>query len=177
MGAERVLFPAMAGTKSAKVTKWHVKPGDRVSSGQLIAEIETDKATMDFESYSSGRVLYIGAEVGQEIKEGYLLIIIGDKGTDVMEMIRESVEAYTSTKDLEPPMVGTVAEVKIFAGNKIPRNWHICDGSEMNIPEAEDLFTAISNQFGGNGYDTFCLPDIPSPTTGVNYIICMEARC
>ncbi|MCE7992958.1 MAG: biotin/lipoyl-binding protein [Roseivirga sp.] len=172
MSAEKVLLPAFPGNGIVKVTRWHVKLGDRVKSGQLLAEVETDKASMDFESYHNGRVLYLGAKVGQELREGYLLIIIGDKGTDVSAMIRESVETYALNRNTAPSMAGRVAEIKMFAGTKIPHNWQICDGSEMKIKDKEALYEAITNTFGGNGRDTFCLPSIPSPTAGVNYIIC-----
>ncbi|GAB5526965.1 MAG: hypothetical protein Roseis2KO_48370 [Roseivirga sp.] len=174
MSAEKVHLPAFPGNGIAKISKWYVQLGDRVETGQLIAEIETEKATMDFESYNSGTVLYIGAEPGQEIREGYLLIIIGDKGTDVSAMIRESVEAYLQNAPITPLMAGEIAEIKLFAGKKIPDNWRLCDGAEMKKDEAEKLYEAISDSFGSNGHDTFYLPAIASPAAGVNYIICIK---
>lgn len=176
MSAEKVLLPAFPGNGIAKVTRWHVQLEDRVETGQLVAEIETENAIMDFESYTSGRVLYLGAEPGQEMHEGYLLIIIGDKGTDVSGMIQESMEAYVQNDLGTSKMAGSVAEIKLFAGKKVPRNWRVCDGSEVKKEEAEDLYNAISDSFEGNGRDTFYLPTIESPTAGVNYIICVE-RC
>lgn len=174
MSAEKTLLPAFPGNGIAKVTKWYVKPGDQVEEGDLLAEIETDKACMDFESLFSGYVLYIGAEVGTEIREGYLLIIIGDKGTDISAMLRESVETYALNRNSAPSMAGYLAEIKLFADQEIPRNWHICDGTELKRDEAEELFNAISDSFGGDGYSTFCLPTISPPTAGVNYIICIQ---
>lgn len=176
MSAQKVLLPGFPGNGIAKITKWHVKLGDRVETGQLVAEVETDKATMDFESYYSGTVLYLGAEEGKEIREGYLLIIIGDKGTDVSAMIRESVEAYALNTNSAPSMVGKVGEIRLFAGKDVPRNWRICDGSEMMKKEAEELYESIADVLTDKGRLTFRLPDMPSPSPGVSYIICSQGQ-
>ena len=62
--AEVVKMPKMSDTMTEGVlAKWHKKVGDKIKSGDLLAEVETDKATMDFESYQDGTILYIGAEV------------------------------------------------------------------------------------------------------------------
>ncbi|MCB0741396.1 MAG: pyruvate dehydrogenase, partial [Chitinophagaceae bacterium] len=58
---------------------WHKKVGDAVKKGDVLAEIETDKATMDLESYKDGTLLYIGAKEGEKIPVNGLLSIIGDK--------------------------------------------------------------------------------------------------
>ena len=64
--AEIVRMPKMSDTMTEGViAKWHKKVGDTVKSGELMAEIETDKATMDYESFNSGTVLYIGAKEGE----------------------------------------------------------------------------------------------------------------
>ena len=51
------------------LAKWHKKVGDKVKSGDVLAEVETDKATMDFESYQDGTLLYIGVEEGKAVPE------------------------------------------------------------------------------------------------------------
>lgn len=174
MNAEKVVLPAFPGNGIARVTRWHVKLGDQVEAGELVAEIETDKAAMDFESLHTGTVLYLGAEVGKEIREGYLLIIIGDKGTDVSDMIRETVETYALNPNLAPSMAGKAGEIRLFAGKDVPRNWRICDGSEMMKKEAEDLYESLADVLTDKGRLTFRLPDMPSPSAGVNYIICTQ---
>ena len=61
--AEIVRMPKMSDTMTeGVVAKWHKKIGDPIKSGELVAEIETDKATMEFESYQNGILLYIGVE-------------------------------------------------------------------------------------------------------------------
>ncbi|HLT73968.1 MAG TPA: biotin/lipoyl-containing protein, partial [Ohtaekwangia sp.] len=77
--AEIVRMPKMSDTMSEGViAKWHKKVGDQVKSGELMAEIETDKATMDYESFNTGTVLYLGAQEGQAIQVNDILAIVGE---------------------------------------------------------------------------------------------------
>jgi len=66
--AEVVKMPKMSDTMTEGVlAKWHKKVGDQVKSGDVLAEVETDKATMDFESFQDGTLLYIGVEEGKAV--------------------------------------------------------------------------------------------------------------
>jgi pyruvate dehydrogenase E2 component (dihydrolipoamide acetyltransferase) len=86
--AEIVRMPKMSDTMTEGViAKWHKKVGDSVKSGELMAEIETDKATMDYESFNSGTVLYIGASEGQAIKVNDVLAVVGNKGEDYKALL------------------------------------------------------------------------------------------
>jgi pyruvate dehydrogenase E2 component (dihydrolipoamide acetyltransferase) len=86
--AEIVRMPKMSDTMSEGViAKWHKKVGDTVKSGELMAEIETDKATMDYESFNTGTVLYLGANEGQAVKINDVLAIIGNKGEDFQTLL------------------------------------------------------------------------------------------
>jgi pyruvate dehydrogenase E2 component (dihydrolipoamide acetyltransferase) len=81
--AEVVLMPKMSDTMTEGViAAWHKKVGDAVKSGELLAEIETDKATMEYESYNTGTLLYIGADAGKSVEINGVLAIIGEKGAD-----------------------------------------------------------------------------------------------
>ncbi len=81
--AEVVKMPKMSDTMTEGViAKWHKKIGDKVSSGDLIAEIETDKATMDFESFQEGTLLYIGAQEGEAAPVDSVIAVIGAEGED-----------------------------------------------------------------------------------------------
>ncbi len=62
------------------IASWHKKVGDTVKKGDILADIETDKATMELESYKEGKLLYAGAEKGQKIAVNDLLAIIGEEG-------------------------------------------------------------------------------------------------
>src|SRR5690606_4201315 len=75
---EAILMPRLSDTMTEGViAAWHKKVGDTVKKGDLLAEVETDKATMDLESYKDGTLLYIGAEKGDKVPVNALLCIIG----------------------------------------------------------------------------------------------------
>ena len=74
------------------LTSWLIKEGDSFESGDNLAEIETDKATMEFESFYSGKLLHIGVEVGQTAAVDTLLAIIGPEGTDVNQILSKNQE-------------------------------------------------------------------------------------
>jgi pyruvate dehydrogenase E2 component (dihydrolipoamide acetyltransferase) len=87
--AEIALMPKMSDTMSEGViAKWHKKVGDAVKSGELLAEIETDKATMDYESYNTGTLLYIGAKEKEAVKINDVLAIIGEAGADWQTLLK-----------------------------------------------------------------------------------------
>lgn len=89
--AEIVRMPKMSDTMTEGViAKWHKKVGDTVKSGDLMAEIETDKATMDYESFNSGVVLYLGAKEGQAVKINDVLAIVGKSGEDFSALLASS---------------------------------------------------------------------------------------
>jgi pyruvate dehydrogenase E2 component (dihydrolipoamide acetyltransferase) len=81
--AEVVKMPKMSDTMTEGVlAKWHKKVGDKIKSGDLLAEVETDKATMDLESYQDGTILYIGAEEGKAVAIDAVIAVIGKEGED-----------------------------------------------------------------------------------------------
>jgi pyruvate dehydrogenase E2 component (dihydrolipoamide acetyltransferase) len=86
--AEIVRMPKMSDTMTEGViAKWHKKVGDQVKSGELMAEIETDKATMDYESFNDGTILYLGAKEGDAVQVDSVLAIIGKKGEDYKALL------------------------------------------------------------------------------------------
>lgn len=87
--AEIVLMPKMSDTMTdGVIAAWHKKVGDSVKSGELLAEVETDKATMEYESYNTGTLLYIGAEAGKSVPVNGVLAIIGEKGADFQTLLK-----------------------------------------------------------------------------------------
>ncbi|MDB4922125.1 pyruvate dehydrogenase complex dihydrolipoamide acetyltransferase [Mucilaginibacter sp.] len=107
--AEVVRMPKMSDTMTEGVlAKWHKKVGDKVKSGDVLAEIETDKATMDFESYQDGTLLYIGVEEGQAVPIDALIAVLGAEGEDYQAAIDASkaeapaAEASTEAEKAEP---------------------------------------------------------------------------
>jgi len=100
--AEIVRMPKMSDTMTEGViAKWHKKVGDIVKSGELMAEIETDKATMDYESFNEGTVLYIGAKEGQAVKVNDVLAIVGKKGEDYAGLLSGASNAAASGGKVE----------------------------------------------------------------------------
>ena len=88
--AEIIEMPKLSDTMvEGVIAAWHKKVGDSVDSGELLAEIETDKATMELESFFDGVVLHVGGGDGDSIDIGDLLAIIGEKGEDVSKIIEE----------------------------------------------------------------------------------------
>lgn len=89
--AEIIYMPKLSDTMTeGVVAEWNKKVGDEVSSGELLAEIETDKATMEFESFYDGVLLHIGVEKGQTAPVNAVLAVIGEKGEDVSKILAEA---------------------------------------------------------------------------------------
>jgi pyruvate dehydrogenase E2 component (dihydrolipoamide acetyltransferase) len=94
--AEVINMPRLSDTmEEGTVAKWHKKIGDQVSEGDLLAEIETDKATMDFEAFQEGTLLYIGVEEGDTVPVDSILAILGEKGEDVEALIKGGNQTYS----------------------------------------------------------------------------------
>ncbi|GIV37911.1 MAG: dihydrolipoamide acetyltransferase component of pyruvate dehydrogenase complex [Cyclobacteriaceae bacterium] len=120
--AEIVLMPKMSDTMTEGViAAWHKKPGDAVKSGELLAEIETDKATMEYESYHTGTLLYIGAEAGKAVPVNGVLAIIGEPNADWQTLLKahQAKPAGTETKT-QPASVPPAAPSKPTAGATQP---------------------------------------------------------
>ena len=87
-GVTVVTMPRLSDTmEEGTVATWLKKVGDNVEEGDILAEIETDKATMEFESFQSGHLLYVGLQVGESAKVDDLLAIIGPKGVEVSHLV------------------------------------------------------------------------------------------
>ena len=91
--AEVILMPRLSDTMTEGViAAWHKKVGDPVKKGDLLAEVETDKATMELESYKDGTLLHIGTDKGGKIQVNELLAIIGAEGEDITGLVTGSGE-------------------------------------------------------------------------------------
>ena len=112
--AELINMPRLSDTmEEGTVAKWYKKVGDTVKEGDILAEIETDKATMEFESFQEGELLHIGIEEGGTAPVDSLLAIIGEKGEDINHMIggatAATAQADTSSETPEPSKSQTEA--------------------------------------------------------------------
>lgn len=87
--AEVILMPRLSDTMTEGViAAWHKKVGDSVKKGELLAEVETDKATMELESYKDGTLLHIGIDKGGKLQVNDLLAIIGAPGEDISQLVK-----------------------------------------------------------------------------------------
>ncbi len=136
--AEVIRMPRMSDTMTEGViVAWHKKVGDKVKSGDLLAEVETDKATMELESYNDGTLLYLGVEKGKAVTVDGILAVIGKEGEDYQAALNaeagETVAAETPavTEQAPAPTVSTAAaKVELPAGAK-----------EIRMPLLSDTMT------------------------------------
>ncbi len=120
--AEVVKMPKMSDTMTEGVlAKWHKKVGDKVKSGDVLAEVETDKATMDFESFQDGTLLYIGVEEGKAVPVDTVIAVLGKEGEDYKSALAGSAEsaAASQPKPVEEKAPAVVAAPKVDT-SKIP---------------------------------------------------------
>jgi len=97
--AEVIKMPKMSDTmEEGVIASWLVKEGDEVSSGDILAEVETDKATMELESFEDGVILHIGIKEGDGVPVNGVIAIIGEKGEDIDGLLKE-IESDESSDD------------------------------------------------------------------------------
>ena len=115
--AEIVRMPKLSDTMTeGVVATWHKKVGDEVESGELLAEIETDKATMDFESFQDGVLLHIGVETGATAPVDSILCILGKKGEDIKRILADADKnVIIKDKESVPAPSSSPAPVEIVA--------------------------------------------------------------
>jgi pyruvate dehydrogenase E2 component (dihydrolipoamide acetyltransferase) len=108
--AEIVRMPKLSDTMTeGVVAEWHKGVGDSIESGELLADIETDKATMEFESFQEGVLLHIGVEKGQTAPVDSILAILGQKGEDVKELLKQEEESSKQEEPKEDKIVKAVS--------------------------------------------------------------------
>lgn len=112
--AEIVRMPRLSDTMTeGTVAKWHKKVGDAISEGDLLAEIETDKATMEFESFQEGVLLHIGVQEASTAPVDCILAILGEEGEDVSAVIEADAAPVIEEKVEESKEVKKETSVKV----------------------------------------------------------------
>jgi pyruvate dehydrogenase E2 component (dihydrolipoamide acetyltransferase) len=108
--AKPIQMPALSPTmEEGKITRWLKKAGDKVSSGEAVAEIETDKSNLEIESYEDGHLLKIVVEEGASVKVGAPIAWVGEKGEQVQE---QPPAAEPKPAEAKPPEPKEPAETK-----------------------------------------------------------------
>jgi len=139
--AQVVKMPKLSDTMTEGViVKWHKKVGDKVKSGDILAEIETDKATMEFESFYDGVLLHIGVPEKKAVPVDAIIAIIGKEGEDIQAILNASNGASnTSTSSSSTATVSTSSSNKsavTSASSTIPSTVHI-----VKMPKLSDTMT------------------------------------
>src|SRR6476469_3941127 len=100
--AEAIRMPRMSDTMTEGViVEWHKKVGDKIKPGDLLAEVETDKATMELESYWEGTLLFIGIEKGKAVPVDGVMAVIGKEGEDYKSVLDQSAAPAAEKKPAE----------------------------------------------------------------------------
>ena len=127
--AEIIKMPKLSDTMTeGVVAKWHKKVGDKVKNGELLADIETDKATMEFESFFDGTLLYIGVQEGKPVAIDALLAIVGKDGEDITALISNGPASPATSKP---------AEVK--AENNAVKEEPVVQKAKVEIPSTVNI--------------------------------------
>jgi pyruvate dehydrogenase E2 component (dihydrolipoamide acetyltransferase) len=148
--AEIVLMPKMSDTMTEGViAAWHKKVGDAVKSGELLAEIETDKATMEYESYNTGTLLYMGADAGKSVEIDGVLAIIGEKDADWKTLLKAH-QAKSSSSPKEAPAEKQKSEAAQPAKTTTPVSVPASSSSGNGRIKASPLAKKIAKE---KGYD------------------------
>jgi pyruvate dehydrogenase E2 component (dihydrolipoamide acetyltransferase) len=100
INATVITMPKMSDTmQEGTIASWLKKKGDKISSGDVIAEVETDKATMELEAFEDGELLYIGVEEGASVPVDAVIAIVGEKGADVETLLKAYKNKKSASSD------------------------------------------------------------------------------
>ena len=127
-----VNMPRLSDTmEEGTVASWLKNVGDRVEEGDILAEIETDKATMEFESFNEGTLLHIGVQEGETTKVDMLLAIIGEEGEDISELLNG-----TTTNQVAENETPTIEDVSVKENEPAPETT-----AAVELPEGVVVIT------------------------------------
>lgn len=138
--AEIITMPRLSDTMTeGTVATWLKKVGDKIAEGDILAEIETDKATMEFESFHQGTLLYVGIQEGETAPVDSVLAIIGNEGEDIQALLGGNTSTTTAEKVEEPQQeVSEVKEAPKTEANitELPKDVHV-----ITMPRLSDTMT------------------------------------
>ncbi len=144
--AEIVKMPKLSDTMTeGVVAKWNKKVGDKVKSGDILAEIETDKATMEFESYLDGTLLHIGVPQGQAAPVDSLLAIFGKEGEDITALLAEAAKGAPKA---EAPMKEEKAVIEVKQETltaQAPETPSLSKAASLALPPSAPLSPSPTN--------------------------------
>ncbi len=162
-GVEIVTMPRLSDTmEEGTVASWLKKVGDKVEEGDILAEIETDKATMEFESFYSGVLLYIGIKEGEGAPVDSLLAIIGPEGTDVDAVLnaQSGGSAASSTPAEEAPKAEAPKAETVTETVTVTQDGHRILASPLAKKIASDKGINLANVKGSGDHGRIVKKDI-----------------
>ena len=134
--AEVINMPRLSDTmEEGVVAKWLKQKGDKVEEGDILAEIETDKATMEFESFHEGTLLHIGIEEGETAPVDTLLAIIGEEGEDISDLLKSGDSSGEKKSSDEKKSSEGKEEEKASSEKEEGED----DGGSAEIPEGVEV--------------------------------------
>ncbi len=137
---EVVLMPRLSDTMTEGVIAgWQKQVGDKVKKGEVLADIETDKATMELESYKDGILLYQGAKAGEKILVNDLLCIIGDAGLDITAIVAASKSVGSAPAAAVATSAATPAAAPVVAAPVAVANTVVNEGRIFASPLAKKV--------------------------------------
>ncbi len=134
--ANIITMPKMSDTMlEGTIANWLKKKGDKISSGDILAEVETDKATMELEAFEDGELLYIGVEEGGSVPVNAVIAIVGEKGADIETLLKahRNKKSDESEKEEKIEPTSTTPKAEVIAENK---------SEEVGGSDAERLFVS-----------------------------------
>ena len=143
LNVEYITMPRLSDTmEEGTISTWLKKVGDDVSEGDILAEIETDKATMEFESFYNGKLVHIGVSEGETVKVDDLIAIISDSDVDVDDLLSNYVKNQTSEDNYEQVAENNQIDEKIDEENPV-QNIEI---KSVDLPESRILASPLAKK-------------------------------
>ena len=161
-----ITMPKMSDTMTeGTISKWIKKVGDKVESGDILAEVETDKATMELEAYEDGTLLFIGPKEGESVPVDGVIAVIGEEGADYKKLLEaQKIKEKSKVEDIDSGVVAeTVGEDKkavkqtdvfVESDSAIPKTVSSGDGRIKVSPLAKRLAEEMGydiNKITGSG--------------------------
>ncbi len=101
--AEVITMPKLSDTmEEGTIVEWHKQVGDQIEQGDVLAEVETDKATMELESFHDGTILYIDIDAGKAVKVNDPIAVVGDEGEDYQQVFKQAQSGESEEKEETP---------------------------------------------------------------------------
>ena len=178
-GAKEIRMPLLSDTMTeGKIVAWNKKLGDTVKSDDVLAEVETDKATMEVVGYEEGTLLYIGVEAGKAAKINEIIAIVGKPGTDVSAYVAAEKSGANQQAASAPAASAAAAPATVAVNNALPAETTTVNGQERlkasplakKLAQEKGIDLTMVNGSGDGGRITKKDIDnyVPSATTAVS---------